>query len=126
MRTLYPLVVVAALAMAVMAVSLSGFGAVSGVSTDGLQSDGALNESVNNRGVEDGLSGGVSNNEDGLIGLTLSGGKAVQEVATLVVLLPVELRNLGLPAAFAYPVGVSAQLVTGIGVIQFITGRRWD
>jgi len=126
MRTIYPLIVVVALAMAVMAVSLSGFGGVTGVSTDGLQSDGALNESVSNQGVEEGISGGVSNGESGLVGLTLSAGAAVQQIGSMVVLLPVELRNLGFPRAFAYPVGVAAQLLAGIGLFQFTVGRRWD
>lgn len=125
MRTIYPLLVVMALGLAVMVVNLSGFAAVTGVSTDpGLQADSALNDSVGDHNVSKGFNGSADSSDDSdIVGVILAGGSAIFDILGMVVLLPWELENLGLPRAFAYPVGVAGQLLAVIGGIQLVMGR---
>jgi hypothetical protein len=123
MRTQYPLLVVIALALSSMMIGISGFGGVAGFAEPGLESDEAVNGSVERIGPDEEFSGDASAADDDIVGLILSGGRALTDLVGLVLLLPAELQKLGIPAAFAVPAGVGAQLLGGVGIIQFIVGR---
>jgi hypothetical protein len=126
MRTAYPLLVVVALGLASMMVGISGFGGVVGVDDPALESEGAVNGSVERVGPDQEFSGEANSDDDDIVGLILSGGRALTGVAGLIVLLPAELQKLGIPAALAIPAGVAGQLLVGIGLIQFYIGRRYQ
>lgn len=130
-RTLYPILVVAALGTASLIWGLSGFGAVfmdddpvnagenaasdlEGEADDSVASDeGDFNASAR------------SGTEDNIVGVILSGIQGIVGFVTMAALLPVELRRIGFPYYFAYPVGILIQAIVGIGFIQFATGRNY-
>ena len=132
MRTIPVIAFVLSLGVAFAVVSGSGVGAtIFGVQNQDPGAEKALNDSQDDTQLEEGDGGGISgsvfgDNEPTVVGLVLSAGKAVISVATAVALLPFVLVNLGLPTYFAAPVGLFAQIVVGIGVFQFVTGRVWE
>jgi hypothetical protein len=131
MRTIPIVAFVLALGVAFAIISGSGIGAsIFGVKEQDAGTQDALNDSTNETQLEEddgGITGSVlGDNEPTIVGLVLSAGSAVVSVATAVVLLPLVLSNLGFPVYFAAPVGLFAQIVVGIGVFQFVTGRTWE
>lgn len=132
MRTIPIVAFVLALGVAFAIISGSGIGAsIFGVEGQDAGTQDALNDSTNETKLEEEDGGGISgsvlgDNEPTIVGLVLSAGSAVVSVATAVVLLPLVLSNLGFPVYFAAPVGLFAQIVVGIGVFQFVTGRVWE
>lgn len=94
---------------------------------DGLSSPDRLEDEANDSAVSDdgGFSGSVesSDDESSIVGLIISGSHAIADIAAFVVLLPLELRNLGFPRWFAYPIGLAVQILGGVGIIQFATNR---
>lgn len=126
MRSQFAVYLVLAMAIAGMIFSMSGFNAVIG--QDGHNSDlsGRVNDSAENSSVN---SEGDTFNADAraqggtLVGFILTGGSAIMDVLSLVVLLPLELQAMGFPYWFAYPIGVLVEVVVGVGFIQFIVGR---
>lgn len=128
-RTLYPILVVAALGTASLIWGLSGFGAVfvDDNSVDAGQSaadqlEGEANSSVASDEGEFEASA-RSGNEDNIVGVILSGIQGILGFVTMAALLPVELRRIGFPYYFAYPVGILVQTIVGVGFLQFATGR---
>jgi hypothetical protein len=129
-RATWPVLFTLSLGIAVLMIQGSGYAAtVSGNPTSGL---GPLGDSVqeqanssvaSNQG--DGLAGQASGSDEPLISFILSGGGAILSTAKLVATLPVALISLGAPVWFAVPVGGLAQIVVGIGILQFITNREF-
>jgi hypothetical protein len=102
---------------------------VDGATTDGEAVRDALNESAQNSSVNDESPvRGDPATDDGdgnIVSLVLDGAGTIASAAGKVVLLPATLMGLGAPAWFAVPLGSFAVFVTGVGIIQFVTGRVW-
>jgi hypothetical protein len=132
MRTIPVVLFVLSLGVSFAIIGGAGVGAsIFGVGSQDAGTQEALDDAQKNTSLnksdDGGLRGDVQgNNEPTVVGLVLSAGKAVVNVALVVGLLPYVLINLGFPAYFALPVGGFAQVVAGIGVFQFLTGRVWD
>lgn len=129
MRTIAPILFVAALGTAALIWGLSGAGAIYGVDdpVSGLESGDALEERSNDSAVSnDGTFNGSAENTDGsdnIVGIVISGIGAIVQFATLVALLPFELQRLGFPFWFAFPLGALTQAIVGVGVVQFASNR---
>lgn len=128
MRTLVPLGAVLAIAVAGAILGGSGFAAAWGAEppTTAQGAQDRLNQSSS--GVQPSnspIDGPLSQTDDSIIGLIGSGLGSIVDIAGMAAFLPVTLTNLGFPAYFAYPLGTLAQLLTGIGVIQFAINREW-
>jgi len=132
MRTIPVVLFVLSLGVSFAIIGGAGVGAsIFGVGSQDAGTQEALDDAQKNTSLnksdDGGLRGDVQgNNEPTVVGLVLSAGKAVVNVALVVGLLPYVLINLGFPAYFALPVGGFAQVVAGIGVFQFLTGRVWE
>jgi len=128
MRTIAPVMVVFSLGVALLMVNMAGFGAVWGTETPQSQvaqdelNDASSGANPNNESIQ----GPVSSGESSLTGVIVDGFTSIIDFASAVVALPTTLMGLGFPAWFAQPVGRLAQLIAGIGGIQFATGRVWD
>ena len=129
-RTTWPVALVLSLGVATLMFQSAGFGAIPGAGepSAGLEPVG---ESVQERANEsaarnepDAYGGQASGSDDPLINFILHGGGSLLSVLKLVGALPNALINLGFPTWFAYPLGGIVQIVAGIGVIQFVTGRK--
>lgn len=127
MRTIAPIGVMLCIGVAAMMLGMSGFGAAWGApapQTDAAQDQ--LNESAGDVAPnEKPISGPVSSADSSTVGLIASGLSSVVDIAGSVALLPLTLINLGFPAWFAIPIGGLAQLIAGIGIIEFATNREW-
>lgn len=94
-----------------------------------LSSPEHLEDRRNQSGVTSNESGGFdgpinpTEDESTLVGLIVSASRAVVDIFGFVVLLPLELVNLGFPRWFSYPLGFAVQLLAGVGLVQFATGR---
>lgn len=127
MDTKLPVILV--LSLAVAAAMWGGSGIAADLTTNpagDLQSDGNFEEEANDSSISDDgeFEGPVASNEEGnIVGLIISGGRSIAGVFALAVLLPGELIALGIPAWAALPLGLLAQMIVGIGIIQFVTGR---
>jgi hypothetical protein len=130
MRTIAATVFVLALGVSFSIVSATGLAGVLGAdrAPDGSEVEQNLNESAGQSpaGDDDSLAGGVSQTGDAnLIGVIITAGGLISDFAVGVLLLPVTLNRLGLPWYAAAPLGLLAQTITGIGVIEFFTNREW-
>jgi len=131
MRTIFAVVLIACIGISGAMVQQSGFGQATGTTpADELESPDRFDEIANEEGITgDGdsgsLSGGVLGGADELLGLIIAGAKMIYNIASMVVLLPVEFVNMGFPVWFAAPAGLGLQLLASIGAVQFVTGRVW-
>lgn len=128
MKAKFPLIFVVCLSVAGMMWGLSGIGdvLVSDTASD-LDSPDALNDTVDNHSLEGGIEGSSpSSGEGDIVGLIINGSQSMVGILTLVLLLPLELRDMGFPHWFAYPIGLAAELLTVIGLFQLVMGRRYD
>jgi hypothetical protein len=128
MRTIYPTLIVVALGVATLMWGLSGFGAIYGATdpVSDLESGNELEAQANNSAVSgDGSFNGSAQgaDSDNIVGLIVSGTQAITGFAGAVALLPWEIQRLGFPYWFAFPMGLSAQAIVGIGVVQFAANR---
>ena len=111
---------------------LAGVGALFGVADPGsdLRSGERFEEETNGSILEEGEDSERFNpdtrGEDNVVGFIISGFGLVFSYVRLVVLFPIDRRNLGVPQYAAYPVGILLQAVTVIGVAQFASGRIWS
>lgn len=128
MRTIYPVLLVLALGTASLIWGLSGIAAVytendpiegseAGDAVEGQAGQSAAGEEGDFEASARG------DDSDNLVGVVFSGIDAIVSFASMVALLPFELQNLGFPRYFAYPIGVLAQGLVGIGIVQFASGR---
>lgn len=118
---------VAAVLVAGMAWQLAGMSAALGISqstaADGVPV-GQLNESADQYNPQEGIGGQAPGSEaGGLIGIAISGGQDLVNLIALAVLLPVVLDSAGMPHYWAYPLGLLAQIISFVGLIQFVTNR---
>lgn len=131
MRTTAPVVFVLALGVAFAIVGTTGIAATWGLTDtpggDGVESN--LNQSAANSSA--GESGnfegdvGQSGDDTSLLGLTITGISIIASAAGAIVLLPITLTNLGMPAYAAIPLGFFLQVIVGIGIVEFATGRQY-
>jgi hypothetical protein len=119
---------VAAVLVAGMAWQLAGVNAALGAGqsgpASGLNTD-ALNDTADEHNVNDeGISGQAPGSDaGGLIGTTISAGQSIADILGMAVMLPITLENGGVPYYWAYPLGLLGQLVTFIGLAQFVSNR---
>lgn len=66
-----------------------------------------------------------SSGETDIVSLTLDGARFFGFVVGKIALLPITLNQLGLPLFAAAPIGLFAQFLGGVGLIQFIGNRVW-
>lgn len=129
MRTIKPTLIVVALGVATMMWGVSGFGSLYGQTdpVSGLESGENLRAISDESAVSENGSFNASakgaDESDNIVGMIISGTQAVISFAGSVALLPWELMRIGFPRWFAFPLGLSAQAVVGIGIIQFATNR---
>jgi hypothetical protein len=128
MRTAKIVLVVAALGTATLMWGISGFGSLYGTDNpvDGLQSGERLEKQANQSAVSE--NGSFDSSAEGadegdIVGIIISGTSALVSFASMAALLPFELQQLGFPRYFAYPIGLLAQAIVGIGVVQFAANR---
>jgi len=126
MRTIAPVLIVLALGVSGAMIGMSGFEDAWGApapSTTGAQEelDNGTTVNPNDRPIE----GPVSSGESNIVGLITDGLSSLTGIAASVAVLPVTLINLGFPAWFALPIGSLVYIISGIGLIQFATNRRW-
>lgn len=127
MRTTAPVMIVLALGVSGMMLGMSGFEQAWGAPAPDTS---AAQSEVNGSAADvdpsgQPISGPVSSADSSTVGLIASGLGTVTDVAGAVVLLPLTLMNLGFPAFFAIPLGGLAQLIAGIGIIEFAVNREW-
>lgn len=127
MRTIVPVLLVLAIGTAGAMIGASGFADMWGAPPP--QTDAAveqLEEGSSQVGPNSGpVSGPVSTGDSSIVGLIVNGLTSVVDIAGAVILLPLTLMNLGFPAWFAVPIGTLAELLVGIGIIEFATNREW-
>lgn len=126
MRTIAALGIVLSLALGMMVVNMSGYAAIvgSGDQKPDLASPDAVEEVGNNSSVQEGVEGSADNADDGdIVGLILGGSNQLGDILGLVTMLPTELVALGMPWYMAYPIGLLAQIVIFIGLLQAVLGR---
>lgn len=128
MRTIAPLLVVLAIAVSGGMLGASNFqSAWGGEPPQTTAAQGELNNSSSDLAPSSQpVSGPVSAADSSVVGLIASGLSGIVEAAGAVALLPLTLINLGFPAWFSIPLGLLAQLITGIGIIEFATNREWS
>lgn len=127
MRTIFVVFVVVTVGVSGMMLGMAGFADTWGAEPP--RTDAAadqVNQSADNVGPDSGpVEGPVTSSDGSIVGLIVSGLGSLVNIAGAVVLLPVTLMNLGAPAWFAIPVGSLAELIVGIGIIEFATQREW-
>lgn len=128
MRTTWGVALALAIGVATIMFTASGYaGQTQADPTEGL---GPLGDGVeaqeDNSTIETGVDGAAGSTDQPLISFILSGGGALLSTAKLVALLPIALINLGFPTWFAVPVGSVVTIGTGIGIVQFISGRIYQ
>ena len=132
MRTTPAVLMVFAFATGVLLFQLSGVAGLFGVGdpASDLQSGDALAEETEDNILEEQDDGEDFNpdtrGEDNLVGFIISGFGIVFSYVRLVVLMPIEMRNLGAPRWAAYPIGLLLQTIVLFGVAQFASGRLWS
>jgi hypothetical protein len=130
MRTTPALLIVFAFASGILLFQLSGVGALFGVGdpTSDLQSGERFQEEGNETVLEE--EGDQfqpdTRGSDNLVGFIISSVGIVFSYVQLVVLFPIELRNLGLPRYAAIPIGLLTQTLVVFGVVEFASGRVWS
>lgn len=127
MRGTAPVLIVLALGVAGLMLGASGFSDAWGAQPP---STSAAEEKLNNSSsvgpTNDPVSGPVSDGDSSIVGLISSGLGSFVDIAGAVAFLPVTLTNLGFPMWFSYPLGLLAQFVVGVSIIQFATNREWS
>lgn len=130
-KTIGPVMFVLALGVATVIWGMSGAGALYGTQdpVSGAQSGDALHNASDNSSVsgEGNFSGAASGEtgDEGIVGIVISGIGFVVGFVKMVGLLPFELMNLGFPPYFAVPIGLLAQALVGVGIVQFATNREY-
>lgn len=81
-----------------------------------------INPGPNSTGVSGPVNGASGSD---IVGLIISGAQSLASIVAGVVVLPITLINLGIPAWAAVPIGGLAEVIVGISLIQFVTGRDW-
>jgi len=125
-RTTYFLALILCFALVSALFAGSGFNAIVEGDRGGGQAADELGDQANDSVAKDGsnISAQRAASDDGSIaGVILSTGQSVLDTIGMIALLPVTLMNLGFPRWFALPIGSIAYVLSGIGLIQFITGR---
>lgn len=128
MRSKAPLLFVASVLVVGVAWQSAGITAALGANAGASPESGIpvdeLNDTASDHSVEDGISGQAPGSDaGGLIGVAISSGQAVADIFGMAVMFPSVLENLGIPSAWALPLGALAQIISFIGLAQFISNR---
>jgi len=120
-------VLVLAIGTAAAIVTASGFASVWGADPPQVQgASDRVEGSAGELGPNDQpISGPVSAAESDVVGLITSGLGSITELAGAVVLFPVTLMELGMPAWAALPLGSVAEIFVGVSIIEFAANREW-
>jgi hypothetical protein len=125
MRTLYPLAVVVAVGLTLIIFGATGFSAALGQqSGSGSAVADAVNDSSQNSAVDSGVTG-AGNSDGSLFGMIVNAGQSVLGYAQMILYFPSALTAIGVPSAYAFPIGGIVEVIVGIGVFQFILGRNY-
>jgi len=119
---------VAAVLVVGMAWQLAGLSAAFGVTesagpASGIDTD-KLNDTAGEHNVSEGIGGQAPGSDaGGLIGIAISSGQALANILSMVVMLPIVLENSFVPWYWAYPIGLLTQIITFMGLAQFVSNR---
>lgn len=127
MKGTFPVLVVLTIGVAAAMVTASGFAAVWGAPPPQVdKASDQVDESAGNLNPNSGpVAGPVSSSESDVVGLITSGLGAMTDLAGAVVLFPITLMQLGMPAWAAVPLGSVAEILVGVSLIEFATNREW-
>lgn len=127
MRTIATVVAVLVIGTSGLMLGMSGFEAAWGAEPP--QTDAAADEVEKGAGNvgpnEKPVTGPVTSGDSSIVGIIVDGITSLIKLAGAVIVLPATLMNLGFPAWFAIPIGSLAELIAGIGLIQFASKRDW-
>jgi len=132
MQTKFPLFLVMALAAATLIWTLSGVGGIWGVNDpiggDSQASDKLEDQANDSAASEDGnFDSSAQGSDDGnIVGLVISGVDFIVTFGSMVALLPLELEKIGVPRYLSYPIGLLAQALVGLGIVQFASNRIYE
>jgi len=128
MNTTTPVLLVLSIGVAGLMLSMSGFAGVWGApvpQTQGAQEE--VEDSASDLSPGEGPNEGpVNSGESSVIGLITNALSAITSIAGAILLLPVTLMEIGFPPFFAVPIGLLAQIIGGIGLLEFATNREWS
>ena len=125
-RTTYPLALILCFGLVMALFAGSGFNGIVNADRGAGQATDELQEQGNASKINDGESIDASraaSDEGSIAGVVLSGGRSALSILGMIALLPVTLQNLGFPLWFVTPVGSVFYVISGLGIIQFISGR---
>ncbi len=123
MRTLGPVMLV--LSFVVATALLTGSGAVEFIGGDAIGQTDAQDE-VEGLSEEKNITGEAASNEGSIVGLVVGGSRNVADFVSLVAFFPSILKAMSIPSWLANPLGWIAQLVSVVGLAQFIAGRFYE
>jgi hypothetical protein len=75
---------------------------------------------------EKNVTGQAAANEGSIVGLVVGGARDLADVVALAVYFPSTLKAIGLPNWLADPLGIVANIVAFVGILQFISGRIYE
>lgn len=123
MRTTMPVAVVLALFLSLAFFAGSGFNALVKGDRGGAELREQVSDTADKTQGNDIQSQRGSDESGGIVGVILGTTDTVTDVVSLVLLLPLTLRDLGFPSWFATPIGTVLEIIMVLGVIQFVSGR---
>lgn len=124
MRTKFILLLVMSMAVTGMVFQMSGFNDMVGYRGDSEEASDEFEDVGNDSAPQKTVGADARTDESGtLVGVVITGISGIANFVGLVALLPVELNSMGFPWWFAYPIGLLAQAIIGIGFIQFASNR---
>ena len=119
MKTTYALLLALAFAMSGAMLSASGYSDLIGEDKHNQKLSEKTETTANNSAVtQDDLGGGLT----GMFALTLMSFGFVFDMVKFALLLPLELRSIGMPSWAAVPFGMAIQIVMSFGILQFARG----
>lgn len=123
-----PVMLVLVIGVAAAMVTASGFAGVWGAPPPQIDdASDRVSESADGLNPNNGpVSGPVSSSESEIVGLITSGLGTLVDLAGAVVLFPLTLMQLGVPAWAAVPLGSFAEILVGVSLIEFATNRDWS
>lgn len=125
MDTKFVYVAVLAIAIGGLMWQLAGFADLFAAESpgEGLDSPANASQQADDSVIDDNFSGNAQPSSGDLVGLIVSGITNIFKMAMMVVFLPGELAELGLPDWAAQPVGTLATILISVGLVQFASGR---
>lgn len=126
MRGAWSVTAVLALGVAITMFQMGGMAAYFDGDTNFATDDALEDQGSALNPNEEGLSGSANEQEGSIVGVIIGGGQLVFGLLGTIILLPLDMHQLGFPWWVAYPVGLLLQIHAGISGIQFFTQRRLE